>query len=435
MPASSLVLPAVLGGVAAGILAAESIALAHLPVLGGIALTGIGLALRWRTLLVIGVALAAFGLGSWRSQAADPVGAGATSVATLVDGDGHEVLGTVVDDPRPREDRLQLVLGDLATANDGTVRSLGDKLLVWLPRGVDAGAGDRMLVDLANRAGRGLRRLRLSRVPGAAGNRRHRPRRFGGGGWRGERTDRRARGPALDAARRPERPRARARGRARSRDPARRAERDRSGDQRRVRDRRAHPRRRDLGLEHRDRRRPGCCRRPAAGQAPRRAMDHRGTRRHDRWRLRPPHRGKSVRRPRGAHGRGNARRPPRRLSRPRGFGAGPRGARHAAGRSPGAVGRRVPALAARDRRPRLLRGSGRAPPAPMAGLDPRAGRADARGPADDAAGDPRELRAALARRADRKRARRPVRPDRDALQCARLRRRGAERLRPHASRE
>ena len=146
MPASSLVLPAVLGGVAAGILAADSIALVHLPMVGGIALTGIGLALRWRTLLVIGVALAAFGLGSWRSQAADPVGAGASSVATLVDGDGHEVLGTVIDDPRPREDRLQLVLGDLATANDGTVRSLGDKLLVWLPRGVDAGAGDRMRV-------------------------------------------------------------------------------------------------------------------------------------------------------------------------------------------------------------------------------------------------------------------------------------------------
>ena len=146
MPAGSHVLPAVLGGVAAGILAADSIALAHLPLVVGIALTGTGLTLRWRTLLVIGVALAAFGLGSWRSQAAGPVGAGASSVATLIDGDGHEVLGTVIDDPRPREDRLQLVLGDLATANAGSVRSLGDKLLVWLPRGVDAGAGDRMLV-------------------------------------------------------------------------------------------------------------------------------------------------------------------------------------------------------------------------------------------------------------------------------------------------
>ena len=146
MPATALILPAVLGGVAAGILAGESIRVAQLPLLAGIGLAGIGLALRWRTWLVIGVALAAFGLGSWRSQAGDPVGIGATSVAVLVDGNDHELVGTVVDDPRPREDRVQLVLGDLASAKDGTVRSLGDRLLVWLPRGVDAGAGDRLLV-------------------------------------------------------------------------------------------------------------------------------------------------------------------------------------------------------------------------------------------------------------------------------------------------
>ena len=146
MPAGSLVLPAVLAGVAAGILAGDSVALVQAPILGGIVLAGIGLGLPWRTVLLIGVALTAFGLGSWRSQAADPVRVGATSVATLVDGNGHELLGTVVDDPRPREDRLQLVLGDLATARDGAVHGLVDRLLVWMPRGVDAGAGDRMLV-------------------------------------------------------------------------------------------------------------------------------------------------------------------------------------------------------------------------------------------------------------------------------------------------
>ncbi len=146
MPATALILPAVLGGVAAGILAGESVHLAQLPMLAGAGVSGIGLALRWRTWLVVGVALTAFGLGSWRSQAADPVGTGATSVAMLVDGDDHQVVGTVVDDPRPREDRLQLVLGDLATAIDGRVRTLSDRLLVWLPRGVDAGAGDRLLV-------------------------------------------------------------------------------------------------------------------------------------------------------------------------------------------------------------------------------------------------------------------------------------------------
>jgi competence protein ComEC len=146
MPVTTLILPAALGGVAAGILAGEAVGPAQVPVLGGIALTGIALALRWRTWLVIGVAVSALGLGSWRTQLAEPVGAGPTSVASLVDGDDHQVGGTVVDDPRPREDRLQLVLGDLAIEKGGAVQALGDRLLVWLPRGVDAGAGDRLLV-------------------------------------------------------------------------------------------------------------------------------------------------------------------------------------------------------------------------------------------------------------------------------------------------
>jgi competence protein ComEC len=146
MSARSLILPAVLAGVAAGILAGDLVAPFQVPILGGIAVTVVGLALGSRTLLLIGVAITSLGLGSWRGQAADPVGVGPSSVATLVDGADHEVLGTVVDDPRPREDRMQLVLGALATAGDGTVRGLGDRLLVWLPRGVDAGAGDRVLV-------------------------------------------------------------------------------------------------------------------------------------------------------------------------------------------------------------------------------------------------------------------------------------------------
>jgi len=146
MPATALVLPAALAGFAAGVLAGDSVALVQAPILGGIVLAASGVGLRWRTVLLVGVALTALGLGSWRIQATDPVGASATSVTTLVDGNDHEVLGTVVDDPRPREDRLQLVLGDLATAQDGTIRRLGDRLLVWMPRGIDAGAGDRMLV-------------------------------------------------------------------------------------------------------------------------------------------------------------------------------------------------------------------------------------------------------------------------------------------------
>jgi competence protein ComEC len=143
--AAALVLPAVLGGVAAGILAADSASLPVLPLLGGGGtMVAVGLTAGWRSACLVGVALAAFGLGAWRGEASAPDAA--TSVATLVDGRDHEVLGTVVDDPRPREDRVQLVLGDLAIARDGAAHRLGDRLLVWLPRGVDAGAGDRLLV-------------------------------------------------------------------------------------------------------------------------------------------------------------------------------------------------------------------------------------------------------------------------------------------------
>ena len=44
-------------------------------------------------------------------------------------------------------------------------------LCSWLPRGVDAGAGDRHARHGDARAARGLRRLRVSRLPGAAGDR------------------------------------------------------------------------------------------------------------------------------------------------------------------------------------------------------------------------------------------------------------------------
>ncbi len=145
MSGATFVLPAILGGVAAGILAADAASLPVLPLAGGgIGLVAVGVAGRWRSALLVGVGLAAFGIGAWRGEAAEPVLE--TSVAMLVGGGEVEILGTVVDDPRPREDRMQLVLGNLAVARDGAVHRLGDRLLVWLPRGVDAGAGDQLLV-------------------------------------------------------------------------------------------------------------------------------------------------------------------------------------------------------------------------------------------------------------------------------------------------
>ena len=145
MNVATLVLPAVLGGVAAGILAADAVGVPALPLLGGgVGVAVLGLALGWRSAVLLGVACASIGLGVWRGEAAALVVE--TSVGTLVDGDEHELLGTVVDDPRPREDRVQLVLGDVTVAREGAAHRLGDRLLVWLPRGVDASAGDRLLV-------------------------------------------------------------------------------------------------------------------------------------------------------------------------------------------------------------------------------------------------------------------------------------------------
>ena len=123
--------------------------------------------------------LAFAAVGAWRQHATDPSSpAERPSVAALVDGDEHEIVGTVVDDPRPREDRAPA----RARRSRGGGRWRGrsdsaDRLLVWLPRGIDA-AQRRSAADPGRgRAGRGLRRLRVSRVPGAPGHRRHRARR------------------------------------------------------------------------------------------------------------------------------------------------------------------------------------------------------------------------------------------------------------------
>jgi competence protein ComEC len=145
--AAALVLPTVLGGVASGILVADTVTLPALPVVaGGAGFAFIGLAAGWRSALLLGVAVSAFGVGGWRGGVVEVGGEGQLSVARLVDGEDHVIGGTVVDDPRPREDRVQLVLGELDVAPDGGPVLLTDRLLVWLPRGVDAGAGDRMVV-------------------------------------------------------------------------------------------------------------------------------------------------------------------------------------------------------------------------------------------------------------------------------------------------
>lgn len=143
MRATAFVLPATLAGVAAGILATD--AAGPLPVglmvLAGVGLIGLGLPARAGAVAVLGAFLAAAALGAWRAEAATPSTPG-TSVGSLADGGEHEIAGIVLDDPRPRGDRLQLVLGEVRAVREGTVAAFDDRLLVWLPRGIDAANGD-----------------------------------------------------------------------------------------------------------------------------------------------------------------------------------------------------------------------------------------------------------------------------------------------------
>ena len=142
-------LPLALGGVAAGILAADlAIAGPPLPLVAGLGALTVGALVGPRSrigggLLLVGVTLGSAGVGAWRHAAADPSQPTALpSVAILVDGEEHELVGRVIDDPRPREDRIQLVLGELLVATQDGPLALADRLLVWMPRGIDAGSGD-----------------------------------------------------------------------------------------------------------------------------------------------------------------------------------------------------------------------------------------------------------------------------------------------------
>ncbi len=150
MGASRFGLPAALGGVGVGILVADAIG--SLPIIplalaGALLVVVAGMApTRLAPVAVGGIVLVAAAIGAWRGDATSAAVGGPTSVASLVDRAEHELLGTVVDDPRPRGDRLQLVLGDVRVARGGDVARLTDRLLVWLPRGIDASSGDRLRI-------------------------------------------------------------------------------------------------------------------------------------------------------------------------------------------------------------------------------------------------------------------------------------------------
>jgi len=149
--AARFALPAALAGIAAGILAAD-LGLISQPIgwlVAGAAGVTAGVLGGGRAALVAvaGVGLIGLGGGAWRQQVTDPEAVPIErSVASLVDGSEHQLIGTVIDDPRPRADRLQLVLGDLLVEREGGAWRLADRLLLWLPRGIEARSGDRLRV-------------------------------------------------------------------------------------------------------------------------------------------------------------------------------------------------------------------------------------------------------------------------------------------------
>jgi competence protein ComEC len=145
-----ILLPACLAGTAAGILLGDAGLLmggaaAVLPAGGGLLVLGGWLARR-RVPVALGAAILAIQVGAWRASAtALPVGPG--SVAALIDGATHALSGTVAEEPRPRGERQQAVLDDLAAVDPDHLQTLRGRVLVWMPRGVALRAGDRVEFD------------------------------------------------------------------------------------------------------------------------------------------------------------------------------------------------------------------------------------------------------------------------------------------------
>jgi competence protein ComEC len=152
MGATRLALPTVLVGVACGILAGDAGLAFPAPMdlvavggLVGVAIVGAALGGRAASAALLTALVVVAGIaGAWRQSLDAAAPRGAVEVASLVDGREHDLVGTVVDDPRPRADRLQVVLGELTVTTGGSPRAVGDRLLVWVPRGIDVRASSRL---------------------------------------------------------------------------------------------------------------------------------------------------------------------------------------------------------------------------------------------------------------------------------------------------
>jgi competence protein ComEC len=146
---SAALLPAVLAGVMVGIVARDAAMPGPVLLLVGVAMAGFAALLRWRWALTCGLLLVGVGVGGWRgATVALPSGAG--SVAALV-GEGSQTMqATAIDEPRPRGERQQVVVDDVAViGSNGEPQPAAGRILVWLPRGLEVGAGDRLRFESA----------------------------------------------------------------------------------------------------------------------------------------------------------------------------------------------------------------------------------------------------------------------------------------------
>lgn len=147
-PVRALGLPAALSGLAAGILIADQqpglVMLAPVVGLGTVVVAVGATLLTGRGAAAVVLALGWFvALGLLRGDAAR-LPTGPDSVTAAI-GIGEVVVeGTVADEPRPREDRFQLVLDTVRAGHAAADHALRGRLLAWVPRTAEIRSGDRV---------------------------------------------------------------------------------------------------------------------------------------------------------------------------------------------------------------------------------------------------------------------------------------------------
>jgi competence protein ComEC len=145
--ATRLALPGALAGAVLGILAADarsgSLALGA-AVLVAVVAAALALVRRPATAMACAALAVGLALGAWRGTTlALPSGPG--SVSGLIGHGEVRLVGTVVDDPRPRGSSQQVVLEDLEVARAvGAGHAVRGRLLATLPRSVPLAVGNQV---------------------------------------------------------------------------------------------------------------------------------------------------------------------------------------------------------------------------------------------------------------------------------------------------